>query len=127
MLVSHTKALHAVAGALQTNASNPTLPGGLRVMDPGNYPPVTSFPSFTGAKLESLGFLTWQSRMVVGEWGTNITSGPPGRNAPLGTLTLTLMPTLNRNEPLITGRGLQGLSTNGPVVLYDEESLKPDT
>ena len=29
-------------GADGTNASNPVLPGGLRVMDPGDYPPVVA-------------------------------------------------------------------------------------
>lgn len=90
-------------GAHGTNASNPVLPGQLRVMDPGNYPPVVSFPAVTGPRLEHLGFLTWESRMVSAEWGKNISSGPSGNN-----------------EPLITGRGPQGLST-GPVALYDSE------
>ena len=89
-------------GARGTNASNPTLPGGLRVMDPGNYPPVISFPALRGGQLETLGYVTWQSRMINVEYGTNVTSGPPGTN-----------------EPLIAGRGLQGLSTSGPVVLFD--------
>lgn len=89
-------------GASGTNASNPVLPSGIRVMDPGDYPPVVSFPSFGGGQLQSLGYLTWQSRMVTGEWGTNVTDGPPAGN-----------------EPLINGRGLQGLSTSGPVVLFD--------
>ena len=88
-------------GAPRTNASNPILPGAL-LMDPGNYPPVVSFPSFSGGQLQTLGYLTWQSRMVNAEWGVNVTSGPPGKN-----------------EPLIKGRGLQGLSTNGPVVLFN--------
>ena len=89
-------------GASGTNASNPVLPSGIRVMDPGDYPPVVSFPSFGGGQLQSLGYLTWQSRMVTGEWGTNVTDAPPAGN-----------------EPLINGRGLQGLSTSGPVVLFD--------
>ena len=89
-------------GASGTNASNPVLPGSQRKMDPGNYLPVVSFPSLVGGQLETLGYLTWQSRMSNVEWGTNITSSPPGTN-----------------EPLITGRGLQGLSTSGPVVLFD--------
>jgi hypothetical protein len=92
-------------GATHTNASNPVLPGGLRVMDPGAYPPVVAFPSFTGGRLETLGYLTWQSRMLNAEWGVNVTSGPAGTN-----------------EPLINGSGLQGLSTSGPVVLYDSDS-----
>ena len=90
------------SGASGTNASNPTLPGGLRVMDPGNYPPSVSFPALSGGRLETLGFVTWQSRMINVEVGTNVTGGPPGTN-----------------EPLIQGRGLQGLSTSGPVVLFD--------
>ena len=89
-------------GANNTNASNPLLPSGVRVMDPGNYPPVVSFPSFSGGELESLGFVTWQSRMINVEYGTNVLQGPGGAN-----------------EPLIEGRGLQGLSTSGPVVLFD--------
>ena len=92
------------AGARHTNASNPTLPGGLRVMDPGNYDPVVAFPALAGGQLEELGFVTWQSRMINVEVGTNVTAGPPGQN-----------------EPLIQGRGLQGLSTSGPVVLFDEQ------
>ena len=91
------------AGARRTNASNPVLPGGQRVMDPGNYHPVVSFPALAGGQLEELGYVTWQSRMINVELGTNVTSGPPGQN-----------------EPLIQGRGLQGLSTSGPVVLFDE-------
>eukprot|EP01052_Picozoa_sp_SAG31_P027808 SAG31_NODE_2634_length_5342_cov_2.253099_4_plen_525_part_00 len=91
------------AGSDGTNASNPVLPGGLRVMDPGDYPPIISFPSLTGARLETLGFVTWQSRMINVEYGTNVTQGPRGTN-----------------EPLIKGRGLQGLATSGPVVLFDE-------
>eukprot|EP01049_Picozoa_sp_SAG25_P000845 SAG25_NODE_31_length_20541_cov_59.033069_22_plen_392_part_00 len=90
------------SGASGTNASNPVLPQGVREMDPGNYPPVVAFPSLTGGQLESLGFVTWQSRMINVEWGVNVTSGSKGAN-----------------EPLISGRGLQGLATNGPVVLYD--------
>ena len=90
-------------GAQRTNASNPILPGAL-LLDPGNYPPVISFPSFSGGQLQKLGYLTWQSRMVNAEWGVNVTSGPPGTN-----------------EPLIKGRGLQGLSTNGPIVLYNHD------
>ena len=90
------------AGAERTNASNPILPGGLRVMDPGNYPPIVAFPSLAAGRLETLGFVTWQSRMINVEYGTNVTAGPPGNN-----------------EPLIQGRGLQGLSTSGPVVLFD--------
>ena len=44
-------------GATGTNASNPVLPGNLRVMDPGNYPPVVAFPSFAATpKLEALGY-----------------------------------------------------------------------
>ena len=78
-------------GAAGTNASNPVLPGGLRVMDPGNYPPVVSFPSVAGGQLDTLGFVTWQSRMINVETGTNVTQGPPGTN-----------------EPLVRGRGLQG-------------------
>lgn len=91
------------AGARGTNASNPLLPGGLRVMDPGNYDPVVAFPALAGGQLEELGFVTWQSRMINVELGTNVTGGPPGQN-----------------EPLIEGRGLQGLSTSGPVVLFDD-------
>jgi hypothetical protein len=53
------------AGAAGTNASNPVLPGNVRIMDPGAYPPIVSFPSFAGGLLESLGFVTWQSRMIV--------------------------------------------------------------
>jgi hypothetical protein len=53
------------AGAAGTNASNPVLPGNVRIMDPGAYPPVVSFPSFAGGLLETLGFVTWQSRMIV--------------------------------------------------------------
>jgi hypothetical protein len=36
------------------------------------------------------------------EWGTNVAKGPPGTT-----------------EPLINGTGLQGLSTGGPVVMFD--------
>jgi hypothetical protein len=90
-------------GAKQTNASNPVLPGGY-ILDPGDWPPVVAFPSFTGGQLQTLGYITWQSRMVNIEWGTNITNGPHGTD-----------------EPLVNGTGLQGLSTNGPVVLFDEE------
>ena len=89
-------------GATQTNASNPILPSGIRVMDPGNYAPVVAFPSLAGGKLAELGYVTWQSRMVNVEWGTNVTGKSNGTN-----------------EPLLTGRGLQGLSTSGPVVLFD--------
>ena len=62
-------------GAARTNASSFAFPGGVRVMDPGNYPPVVAFPSFEATKkeLQSLGYLTWQSRMVTAEWGTNVT------------------------------------------------------
>jgi hypothetical protein len=91
-------------GAQGTNASNPVLPQGVRVMDPGAYPPVVAFPSMAGGRLPTLGFVTWQSRMINVEYGVNVTGGPAGSN-----------------EPLITGRGLQGLSTSGPVVLYDED------
>ena len=59
---------------------------------------VVAFPSLAGGKLETLGYVTWQSRMVNVEWGMNVTSGPPGTN-----------------EPLLQGRGLQGLSTSGPL------------
>ena len=96
-------------GAVNTNASNPVLPGGLRVMDPGDYPPIVSFPSFTGGRLESLGYLTWQSRMVNAEWGTNVTNGPHATNEPL-------------SEANPAGRGLQGLSTSGPVAVFDASS-----
>ena len=81
-------------GATGTNASNPVLPGDLRVMDPGNYPPVVAFPAFTGGRLQTLRYLTWQSRMINAEWGSNVTRGPAGAN-----------------EPLINGRGLQGPAT----------------
>lgn len=91
-------------GATGTNASNPVLPQGVREMDPGNYDPVVSFPALSGGKLETLGYLTWQSRMVNAESGTNVTRGPGGQN-----------------EPLIDGMGLQGLSTSGPVVLFDPQ------
>ena len=73
-------------------------------MDPGNYPPIISFPSLAGGKLASLAYVTWQSRMINVEFGTNITNGTAGTN-----------------EPLLTGRGLQGLSTNGPAVLFDHD------
>ena len=72
-------------GANGTNASNPTLPGGIRAMDPGDFPPVVAFPAFTGGQLERLGYLLWQSRMVNAEWGTNVTSGLHGTNEPLGS------------------------------------------
>eukprot|EP00665_Eupelagonemidae_sp_cell47_P009837 gene9837-7351_t len=88
-------------GARRTNAYNPVLPGGVK-LDAGNYPPVVAFPAFTGGRLQTLGYVVWQSRMINVEWGVNVTSGPPGTNEPLGK-----------------GRGLQGLSTNGPVVLFD--------
>jgi hypothetical protein len=90
-------------GATETNASNPVLPGGFG-LDPGDYPPVVAFPSFTGGQIHTLGYITWQSRMVNIEWGTNITNGQHGTD-----------------EPLVNGTGLQGLSTNGPVVLFDEQ------
>eukprot|EP00937_MAST-01D_sp_MAST-1D-sp2_P001458 g1458.t1 len=91
-------------GATRTDASrlNMSLATAIRAMDPGNYPPIVSFPSFTGGRLQSLRYLTWQSRMVSAEYGRNVTSGSAAGN-----------------EPLITGRGLQGLSTSGPVVLFD--------
>ena len=50
--------------------------------------------------------------MVNAEWGANVTGGVHCTNEPL-------------SEAHPAGRGLQGLSTSGPVVLYDEtfESL----
>ena len=85
-----------LGGAAGTNASNPRLPSGVRAMDPGNYPPIVAFPALAGGRLAELGYVTWQSRMINVEWGTNVTNGTAGTN-----------------EPLLTGRGLQGLSTNG--------------
>ena len=64
---------HVPGGATGTNASNPVLPGGLRVMDPGNYDPVVAFPALSGGQLEQLGFVTWQSRMINVELGVNVT------------------------------------------------------
>ena len=46
-------------------------------MDPGNYPPSVSFPALSGGRLETLGFVTWQSRMINVEVGTNVTGGQP--------------------------------------------------
>lgn len=99
-------------GANHTNASNPKMPSGVRVIEPGDYPPVVAFPAFTGGQIEDLGYLLWESRMVNAEWGRNLTGGPHCTNEPL-------------SEAHPAGRGLQGLSTSGPVVLYNEafESL----
>ena len=94
-------------GANNTNASNPMLPSGLRVIEPGDYPPVLSFPSFSGGELESLSYLIWQSRMINAEYGRNVTGGPHCTNEPL-------------SEAHPAGSGLQGLSTSGPLVLYNE-------
>lgn len=91
-------------GATNTNTSNPQLPSGIRELDPGNYPPIIAFPSLSGGKLNELAYVTWQSRMINVEFGTSITNGSAGTN-----------------EPLLTGRGLQGLSTNGPAVLFDRD------
>ena len=93
-------------GANRTNASNPVMPSGIRVIEPGDYPPVIAFPAFSGGQIQSLGYLLWQSRMVNAEWGTNVTGGPHCTNEPL-------------SEAKPAGRGLQGLSTSGPVVLYN--------
>ena len=99
-------------GANRTNASNPVMPSGVRVIEPGDYPPVVAFPAFSGGQLEDLGYLLWESRMVNAEWGTNVTAGTHCTNEPL-------------SEAHPAGSGLQGLSTSGPVVLYNEafESL----
>jgi hypothetical protein len=140
-------------GATGTNASNPVLPGGLRVMDPGNYDPVVAFPALSGGQLEQLGFVTWQSRMINVELGVNVTQVrsllsneralpcfPAAMfrvwlfRACLGKASCFVHASRRScrrfyavqgppgdNEPLITGRGLQGLSTSGPVVLFDDD------
>ena len=99
-------------GANHTNASNPAMPSGVRAIEPGDYPPVVAFPAFSGGQIEGLGYLLWESRMANAEWGTNVTGGPHCTSEPL-------------SEAHPAGSGLQGLSTSGPVVLYNEafESL----
>ena len=94
-------------GANNTNASNPMMPSGVRVIEPGDYPPVIAFPAFSGGQIEDLGYLLWQSRMINAEWGTNVTGGLHCTNEPL-------------SEAHPAGSGLQGLSTSGPVVLFNE-------
>lgn len=80
-------------GARGTKASSPILPSGTQV-EAGAYPPVVAFPSFDASSnrslLAQLGFVLWEGSMVNFRHGTNVLSN------------------------------LQGLSSNGPVALYNE-------
>lgn len=81
-------------GASRTNASNPVLPVSPD-LDSGAYPPVVAFPAFNAsgeaAPLRKLGFATWQGVMSQLRSGADVLSE------------------------------LQGLSSNGPVALFDSE------
>ncbi|CAJ1359089.1 unnamed protein product [Effrenium voratum] len=78
------------AGASGTNASNPILPEG-HELEEGAHPPIFAFPSFAAdASLAGLGFLLWKGMMARAEYGQNVT------------------------------KHLAGLSSNGPVVLFDK-------
>mmetsp|Transcript_86928 Transcript_86928/g.246464 ORF Transcript_86928/g.246464 Transcript_86928/m.246464 type:complete len:826 (+) Transcript_86928:58-2535(+) len=81
-------------GAARTNASNPVLPAGAG-LDGGAYPPIVAFPAFHASGgdsglLSELGYVTWQGCMAPVQHGTN---------APAA---------------------LGGLSSNGPVALFDQ-------
>lgn len=76
-------------GAEGTNASNPILPTG-HDKNAGMYPPIVNFPSFRDDdRIASLGSLVWHDCMSGLSFGTNVTSF------------------------------LNGLSSNGPVALFD--------
>eukprot|EP00913_Durusdinium_trenchii_P032634 g30546.t1 len=79
-------------GATNTNASNPKMPKDGNELEEGAYPPILSFPSFSMSNLlRELGFLTWKGVFAKAVFGKDVA----------GTLA--------------------GLSSNGPVVLFDRE------
>ena len=81
-------------GATNTNASNPKMPKDGSQIEEGAYPPSLSFPSFSmTGLLRELGFLTWKGVFARATYGRDVA----------GTLA--------------------GLSSNGPVVLFNDKDL----
>lgn len=77
-------------GAQGTNASKAELPKDGHKVEQGAFPPIFSFPSFVlSEQLQNLGFLTWKGTFAQAIYGKNVTEH------------------------------LAGLSSNGPVVLFD--------
>lgn len=80
-------------GARGTNASKAEMPKDGHQVEQGAFPPILSFPSFVlSERLQNLGFLTWKGTFAQAIHGKNVTEH------------------------------LAGLSSNGPVVLFDQTS-----
>eukprot|EP00438_Fugacium_kawagutii_P003001 Skav233480 [mRNA] locus=scaffold1310:56392:61546:+ [translate_table: standard] len=80
-------------GAQGTNASKAEMPKDGHKVEEGAFPPILSFPSFLlSERLQNLGYLTWKGTFAQAIYGKNVTEH------------------------------LAGLSSNGPVVLFDQTS-----
>lgn len=79
-------------GVQGTNASKAVMPKDGHQLEEGAHPPILSFPSFAVEELENLGFLTWKGVFAKAIYG----KGPKG-----------------------VAQHLAGLSSNGPVLLFN--------
>ena len=76
-------------GVQGTNASKAVMPKDGHQLEEGAHPPILSFPSFAVEELENLGFLTWKGVFAKAIYGKGV------------------------------AQHLAGLSSNGPVVLFN--------
>eukprot|EP00435_Cladocopium_sp_Y103_P075365 s16_g56.t2 len=79
-------------GVQGTNASKAVMPKDGHQLEEGAHPPILSFPSFGVEELENLGFLTWKGVFAKAIYGKGVS------------------------------QHLAGLSSNGPVVLFNQAS-----
>ena len=81
-------------GAQHTNASEAKMPKDGHQLEEGAHPPILSFPSFAvSEQLRNLGFLTWRGMFAKAVYGKGVVDH------------------------------LAGLSSNGPVLLFNEQPL----